>query len=211
MHTGFYSTNEETFVMEKDLINEEGQFKTQAGEVCEQVSESNYVFEILNETREQVKQWSQSGAVTPISAQRKVLEDIEKQNDEISISRPSDRLSWGISVPNDPSQTVYVWLDALANYLTVLGYPNIAHFNHSNVTETIHIIGKDITKFHCVYYPLFLRAAGLPLPKRVVSHGHWLKNNLKMSKSLGNVTCPFQLLEEFGQHSVRTYMLAEGP
>ncbi len=148
--------------------------------------------------------------MTPISAQRKVLEDIEKQHSEISISRPSDRLSWGIPVPNDPSQTIYVWLDALTNYLTVLGYPNKG-FEQANVTETIHIIGKDITKFHCVYYPLFLRAAGLPLPRKVMSHGHWLKDNFKMSKSLGNVTCPFQLFEEFGSHSVRTYMLAEGP
>jgi len=168
------------------------------------------VFKVSDEARKQVKEWSQSGAVTPISAQRKVLEDVEKQNSEISISRPRDRLSWGIPVPNDASQTIYVWLDALTNYLTVLGYPS-ADFKHSNVTETIHIIGKDITKFHCVYYPLFLRTAGLPLPRRVVSHGHWLKDNFKMSKSLGNVTCPFELLEEFGQHSVRTYMLAEGP
>jgi len=139
-----------------------------------------------------------------------VLEDIEKQNSEISISRPSDRLNWGIPVPKDSSQTIYVWLDALVNYLTVIGYPS-QNFNPKNVTETVHIIGKDITKFHCVYYPLFLKAAGMPLPKKVISHGHWLKDNFKMSKSLGNVTCPFQLLDEFGVNSVRTYMLAEGP
>jgi methionyl-tRNA synthetase len=92
-----------------------------------------------------------------------LLDDLEKQNSEISISRPSDRLHWGIPVPSDPTQTVYVWLDALANYLTVLGYPG-PEFNKANVAKTIHIIGKDITKFHCIYYPFFLKAAGLPLP-----------------------------------------------
>jgi len=121
---------------------------------------------------------------------KKVLEDLEKQHSQISISRPAERLTWGIPVPKDPTQTIYVWLDALVNYLTVLGYPN-KDFNQKMVTETVHIIGKDITKFHCVYYPLFLRAADMPLPKRVISHGHWLKDNFKMSKSLGNVTCPF--------------------
>ena len=115
------------------------------------------------------------------------------QKEQISISRQKKRLSWGIEVPGDENQTIYVWLDALTNYLTVLGYPE--QFDSDKVSQTIHIIGKDIAKFHCIYYPLFLAAAGLPLPKSVISHGHWLKDGAKMSKSLGNVTCPYELLE----------------
>jgi methionyl-tRNA synthetase len=103
-----------------------------------------------------------------------------------------------------------VWLDALTNYLTVLGYPNSAN-TREQVSNTVHIIGKDITKFHCLYWPFFLSKAGFPLPRKVISHSHWLKDNQKMSKSIGNVICPFELIEKYGADSVRTYFLSEGP
>ena len=113
-------------------------------------------------------------------------------------------------MPGDASQTIYVWLDALTNYLTVIGYP-AENSVPDEISRTVHVIGKDIAKFHCIYYPLFLSAAQLPLPASVICHGHWLKDGAKMSKSLGNVTCPHDLISKFGIDSVRTYFLSEGP
>lgn len=95
----------------------------------------------------------------------------------------------------------------MVNYLTVLGYPDKSTQND----VFVHVVGKDISKFHCVYWPAFLHGAGLSLPKKVLNHGHWLKNKMKMSKSLGNVEDPYQLIEEIGIHSVRSYFLSEGP
>jgi methionyl-tRNA synthetase len=125
------------------------------------------------------------------------------------VSRPTERIHWGIRVPGDETQTIYVWLDALVNYITVIGYPENGSENAS--ASMIHVVGKDIAKFHCVYWPAFLHGAGLPLPRMVLNHGHWLKNKMKMSKSIGNVVDPFSLLADVGVNSVRSYFLSEGP
>lgn len=123
---------------------------------------------------------------------------------DLSISRPAKRLSWGIPVPNDESQTIYVWIDALTNYLTAGGYPN----NLREDWYPTHIIGKDIIRFHCVYWPAMLMAAELPLPKQIVVHGHWLAEGSKMSKSKGNVVDPIEISNYYGVENVR-FFLAE--
>ena len=106
------------------------------------------------------------------------------------------RLKWGVPVPEDPSQTIYVWLDALINYLTVCGYPGEVR----NWPPDCHVIGKDILKFHAIYWPSFLMGAGIDLPKKILCHSHWTVNDEKMSKSKGNVVDPNELAENLATH-----------
>ena len=113
-------------------------------------------------------------------------------------------------MPNDPSQIIYVWLDALVNYLTVAGYPNdMAKFKKLWPAD-VHVVGKDILRFHAIYWPSFLIAAELDLPKRILCHGHWLVNNRKMSKSIGNVIDPVSCLEKYTRDGLRYFLLREG-
>jgi methionyl-tRNA synthetase len=116
--------------------------------------------------RGEIREWAKSPEkpITPESIVNKILQELDARKAEISVSRPTDRIHWGIRVPGDPSQTIYVWLDALVNYLTVIGYQNKMHPEISSA-NFIHVIGKDIAKFHCVYWPAFLAGAGMPFPK----------------------------------------------
>lgn len=147
---------------------------------------------------------------------------------DLSISRPSSRLSWGIPVPTDSSQTIYVWLDALASYLSGIGYPwkNKATISQKGWPADLQIIGKDIlkyvqhhhftrnshyeTRFHAIYFPAFLLAANLPLPQGLLSHAHWVRDGRKMSKSLGNVVDPIDAIKTHGIDAVRWYMARVG-
>ena len=114
-------------------------------------------------------------------------------------------------MPGDDSQTIYVWLDALINYITMAGYPFVAnHPNEAVWPPECQVIGKDIIRFHCIYWPAFLMALGLPVPKQFLSHAHWTMNQEKMSKSLGNVVNPFHAIERFGVDVVRYYMIRDG-
>ena len=124
---------------------------------------------------------------------------------DLSVSRPSRRLHWGIPVPDDPSQTIYVWLDALVNYLTAAGYPS----KMSVWPPNCHVIGKDILKFHAIYWPAFLMAAHLELPRKILCHSHWTVEGSKMSKSKGNVVDPIQLVHPYTAEGVRYFLLRE--
>lgn len=146
---------------------------------------------------------------------------LEKLQD-ISISRSGDRIKWALPVPNDSKHTIYVWLDALTNYLTTsgkkilylplntiyVGFPSDSYKNHW--PADYQIIGKDILKFHSIYWPAFLLGANLPLPKKIISHSYWTVNHVKMSKSLGNVVNPFEIIENYGLDPVRYFLLSHG-
>lgn len=154
-HQGYYSVNEETFMMEKDLIWDKASdsYKTQVGETVKLVEEENFVYTFKN--LQDVRKWaSRPGAIVPQSIQKEIIEAIDHPRGDLSVSRPISRISWGISVPDDSNQTVYVWLDALTNYLTILGMEKA----EKNVGGYVHFVGKDIAKFHCIYWPSFLMA-----------------------------------------------------
>jgi methionyl-tRNA synthetase len=141
-----------------------------------------------------------------------VVQWVENHLEDLSISRPVQRLNWGIRVPDDPSHTIYVWVDALVNYLTAAGFPGWvpgeAHLG--GWPADLHVVGKDILRFHCVYWPALLMALDLPLPKKVLVHSHWTLNKKKMSKSIGNVVNPLYAINRWGLDTTRFYLLSEG-
>jgi methionyl-tRNA synthetase len=142
---------------------------------------------------------------------KEVVQSVEAGLEDLSISRPYDRLSWGIRVPGDDTQTIYVWLDALMNYITKAGYPwTPGRETEGGWPADCQVIGKDIVRFHCVYWPAFLMALGLPLPKKILSHAHWTLGGSKMSKSTGRVVDPFHAIDRFGSDVMRFYMGHEG-
>ena len=129
---------------------------------------------------------------------------------DLSVSRTT--FSWGIPVPGNPKHVVYVWLDALTNYITAIKYPDQSHPQYAKFwPAALHVVGKDILRFHTVFWPAFLMAAGLEPPKRIFAHGWWTKDGEKMSKSVGNVLDPFQLLDQYGKDYLRYFMVAEVP
>lgn len=172
------------------------------------MKEENYMFS-LSEFRCQLQDWLRGNprAVQPERFYLAVLQWLQEDLPDLSVSRQRSRLQWGIPVPGDPEQIIYVWLDALVNYLTVAGYPgeynpwwNVAH----------HVVGKDILKFHAIYWPSFLLAVGLPLPQVIHVHSHWTADGKKMSKSLGNVVEPLERSQVFTTDGMRYFLLRQG-
>ncbi|MBI5560697.1 MAG: methionine--tRNA ligase [Deltaproteobacteria bacterium] len=143
--------------------------------------------------------------IRPEAKRNEIVSFLKQGLKDLSVSRTT--FSWGIPVPDNPGHVIYVWFDALANYLTGAGYPGKMKFWPADV----HIIGKDILRFHAVYWPAFLLSAGLPLPKKIFAHGWWTVEGRKMSKSLGNVVDPFEMIEKYGADQFRYFLLREIP
>ncbi|KAJ3223558.1 methionyl-tRNA synthetase [Clydaea vesicula] len=184
----------------------------ETGSAVEWTQEENYKFK-LSDFRLKLLEWldKNPNLIIPKSRENEVLAILSKPLEDLSISRLATNVNWGILVPNDKNHTIYVWLDALTNYLTVTGYPWIESDELKAFwPPDVHIIGKDILKFHAIYWPSFLLAAGLPLPKKIIAHAHWLKDKKKMSKSIGNVVDPEELIEKYGKEVVKFYLLRDG-
>lgn len=221
-YEGFYSAKEETFLTEKDRLPD-GSFDASYGEVI-RLQEENYYFKLRDH-----QQWlieyleANPSFVAPETRRKEVLGFLQNNVlEDLCISRPSSRLNWGIPLPFDPAYVTYVWFDALSNYISVpaaQGDPAvpIARDQPQGTSGTplalwpadIHLIGKDILKFHAVYWPIMLKAIGAPLPKQVLAHGWWQKDGEKMSKSTGNVVDPMAVIAEWGVDAFRFYVLRE--
>ncbi|XP_072524357.1 methionine--tRNA ligase, mitochondrial [Salminus brasiliensis] len=213
-YEGWYSTPDESFLMptqvtdSTDSLGREIKVSTESGHKVEWMKEDNYLFR-LSDFRTKLQHWLKSNpkAIQPEKFYHLVLHWLENDLLDLSVSRQRSRLQWGIPVPGDPDQTIYVWLDALVNYLTVAGYPQ-AHSHWWSVVR--HVVGKDILKFHAIYWPAFLLAAGLPLPQAIYVHSHWTVEGKKMSKSLGNVVDPHEISQRFTVDGLRYFLLRQG-
>ncbi|XP_055587852.1 methionine--tRNA ligase, mitochondrial [Uranotaenia lowii] len=210
-YSGWYCIPDETFLTESQLKeNERGEkVSIESGHRVEWTQETNFMFK-LSKYHDDVHHWVKSceSRIQPTKFQKILLDYLEEPFPDISISRPKSRVPWGIDVPSDASQTVYVWLDALVNYLTVVGYPN-ADFIRS-WPPTLQILGKDILKFHGIYWPAFLIAAGLEPPQKLLVHSHWTVDNQKMSKSKFNVVDPEERAASYTHEGIRFFLLREG-
>jgi methionyl-tRNA synthetase len=209
-HEGYYCVACEAFYTEKELV---GGRRCPVHETEAEWRSEDNVFFRLSRYQDRLLAWydSPDRPVEPPTRANEVRSFVATGLRDLSVSRSN--LSWGIPFPGRPGQTVYVWLDALTNYLSALGLGSADRglyqrfWEHSG--ERIHLIGKDILRFHAVYWPAFLMSAGLPLPTKVWTHGFWLRDERKMSKSTGNVVRPDHLVERFGPDVVRFYLLRD--
>jgi methionyl-tRNA synthetase len=210
-YEGWYAVRDEAFYDEDELISSpDGSKKAPSGAPVEWVVEPSYFFKLSAfQDRLLAHYEANPGFITPASRRNEVMSFVRGGLNDLSVSRTS--FTWGIPVPNDPGHVMYVWLDALTNYLTATGYPDPADPKANLWPADIHLVGKDIIRFHAVYWPAFLMAAGLPLPQTIGSNGWWTVEGEKMSKSLGNVIDPRALADEFGVDALRFFLLRELP
>ena len=205
-YKGWYSVRDEAYYQESELVGG----KAPTGADVEWVEEPSYFFR-LSAFQEKLLEFYEKNPdfVMPASRMNEVKSFVKSGLKDLSISRTT--VSWGIKVPGDEKRIMYVWLDALTNYLSALGYPektpDMQHFWPAD----LHMVGKDIVRFHAVYWPAFLMAASLPAPKRVFAHGWWTIEGEKMSKSLGNVVAPADLIANYGLDQTRWFLMREVP
>ena len=209
-YEGWYCQGCEAFITDKEAAENNG--------ICpdhqtpyQRLSEENYYFKASAFTLDITKA-IESGKmkIVPNFRKKEFLELIKDGLADVSVSRPAKSLSWGVPVPSDPNQVMYVWLDALSNYITVLGYPSDPLWKDFWPAD-VQVVGKDILRFHAGIWPAMLLALGLPLPKTLLVHGHITSGGAKMSKSIGNVVDPIEILDNFGPEALRYFFLRHIP
>jgi methionyl-tRNA synthetase len=208
-YTGWYDVKEEEFVPESKADPE--RMKSDHPQAYQKLEEENYFFKLSKYTdkiREQIK--SGEFQVVPETRRNEILAVLDEGLEDISISRPKEKLAWGVPVPSDSEQVMYVWFEALMNYITVLQYPDGEDFKAFWPAQ-VQVVGKDILRFHAAIWPAMLLGLGLPLPKQLFVHGHITMDGKKMSKSIGNVVAPEEVIEKYGTDPFRYYFLRHIP
>jgi methionyl-tRNA synthetase len=222
MYEGFYSTKEETFLTEKDR-RPDGSFDPMYGEVI-RLQEQNYYFRLKDHQEWLTNHIERNPSFVVPDYRRNEVLGFLKNNvlEDLCISRPASRLSWGIPLPFDTDYVTWVWFDALSNYISVPAAqadpgvpedmipPKTTNPTHLSVWPAdIHLIGKDILRFHAVYWPIMLKVMGAPLPQQILVHGWWQKDGQRMSKTTGNVVDPVAIIDEWGVDAFRFYVVRE--
>tara|TARA_B100000963_G_scaffold345223_1_gene349062 strand:+ start:13760 stop:15301 length:1542 start_codon:yes stop_codon:yes gene_type:complete len=209
-YSGWYSVSDEAYYDEDEIEVKNGKkISISSGSTVEWVEEESYFFKLSSWGKKLLDHYEKhQDFILPKSRKNEVRSFVEKGLKDLSISRTS--FSWGIPVPNDKKHIIYVWLDALTNYLSALNFPNINDEKYKSFWPAdIHIIGKDILRFHAIYWPAFLLAAKLPLPKKIFGHGWILSDEKKMSKSIGNILDPIEIIDKYGIDQLRYYLTKE--
>ena len=209
-YSGWYSVSDEAFYSEDEIEDIDGKKQsTLSGSPVEWVEEESYFFKLSKWQESLLKFYSENeNFILPISRKNEVISFVKSGLKDLSVSRKS--FKWGIPVPSNSDHVMYVWLDALTNYLSALNYPNENDQLYKDFWPAdLHIIGKDILRFHAVYWPAFLLAAGIKPPKRVYGHGWILSGDQKMSKSKGNILDPLEIIQTYGLDPLRYYLIKE--
>lgn len=209
-YVGWYCTGDEEFFTET-VVKENNGICPDHNRPYEKIEEENYFFRLSNYS-EQIRDAILKNRleIIPTTRRNEIMSLIESGLDDISISRPKDKIDWGIPVPGDTSQVMYVWFEALLNYITVLGYPDGADFT-AYWPANVQVIGKGILRFHAAIFPGILLALGLPLAEKLYVHGYVTVEGKKMSKSLGNSVSPHEVIEKYGPDAFRYYFLRHVP
>ena len=202
-YEGLYSVSEERFITEKEA--DSGDFRD-----IKKLKEKNYFFKMSKYQEKLISHIeNNSKFIQPVHRKNEVLGFLKSPLNDLCISRPKSRLNWGIELPFDSDYVTYVWFDALINYVSALGFDSDEKKYNTYWPANLHLIGKDILTTHSVYWPTMLLSVGIKLPKTIFAHGWWLNDQSKMSKSVGNVVDPLQLIKSYGVDPVRFYLMKE--
>ena len=209
-YSGWYSISDEAFYSDDEVESKDGiKLSKASGSQVEWVEEESYFFKLSKWQDKLLELYEKNkGFILPKSRRNEVVSFVKSGLKDLSVSRKS--FTWGIQVPTNDEHVIYVWLDALTNYISALNYPDTSNDLYKNFWPAdLHMIGKDILRFHAVYWPAFLLAAELPTPKRIYGHGWILSGDEKMSKSKGNILDPIEIINDYGLDQLRYYLLKE--